>query len=212
MSRLRPRAVCVFCAASEAIDDRYRELAAQVGAELGRRRLELVSGGGRVSSMGALVRAARLNGSRTVGVIPSALMGWEVADTESDELVVTDGMRDRKAQMDRRSDAFLVLPGGIGTLEEFLEAWVARSLGLHRKPIVVLDPWQDFAALRALLEHLVAAGFTSAVVAAEVHWATTPAAALDVIEAAWQAGEGRSAALPDRPVGRPEVELELEAD
>src|SRR3954462_12706515 len=127
--------VCVFCASSERIPQRYVDLAADVGTELARRGHSLVTGGGSVSCMGAVARAARAGGAWTVGVIPRALLAMEVADTEADELVVTETMRERKAEMERRADAFLTLPGGIGTLEELFEIWVARTLGMHDKPL-----------------------------------------------------------------------------
>ena len=109
---------------------------AQVGTELARRGHSLVSGGGDLSMMGAVARAARAGGARTVGVIPEALLAKEVGDRDADELLVVDDMRTRKGLMDERSDAFLALPGGLGTLEELLEVWVARSLGMHAKPVV----------------------------------------------------------------------------
>src|SRR3954468_8301137 len=113
-------AICVFCASSEGIPPHYIELAAQVGAELARRRHSLISGGGSVSCMGAVARAARAGGARTVGVIPVALTRSEIADHDAEELVVTEDMRVRKGEMDRRADAFLTLPGGVGTVEELM--------------------------------------------------------------------------------------------
>src|SRR4051795_11076956 len=121
-------AICVYCSSSTAIDSRYVDLAAEVGSELARRGHSLVSGGGDLSCMGAVARAARAGGARTVGVIPRALLASEVADDNADELLVTDDMRTRKQAMDDRADAFLALPGGLGTLEELLEIWVARTL------------------------------------------------------------------------------------
>src|ERR1044071_9143757 len=141
----RGLAICVFCASSETIPRHYVDLAGEVGTEIARRGHTLVSGGGSVSSMGAVARAARAGGARTVGVIPEALLAWEVADEQADELVVTPDMRVRKGEMDRRADAFLTLPGGIGTLEELLEIWVGRVLRMHQKPVVVLDPDGMFA-------------------------------------------------------------------
>lgn len=132
--------ICVYCSSSEFIDLAYVELAAAVGSEIARRGHGLVSGGGSVSCMGAVARAARAGGAYTVGVIPDALRLREVADVDADELVVTSDMRTRKAEMDRRADGFLVLPGGLGTLEELLEIWTSRTLGMHTKPVVVLDP------------------------------------------------------------------------
>jgi uncharacterized protein (TIGR00730 family) len=175
-------AVCVFCSSSERIDPSHLALAAEVGTEIARRGHSLVSGGGRVSCMGAVARAARDGGARTVGVIPEALLDLEVADDDADELVVTPDMRARKGEMDRRSDAFLCLPGGLGTLEELLEIWVSHTLGMHAKPIVVLDPTGVFAPLRAQVEELMAAGFVRAPAREVVQWASTAVEALDLVE------------------------------
>jgi len=195
-------AVCVFCAASPAIDPAYVALAAQVGTAIADRGWGLVSGGGSVSSMGALARAARAGGARTVGVIPRQLMNLEVSDHEADELVVTDGMRERKGVMDLRSDAFLTLPGGLGTLEELLEVWVARTLGLHDKPVVVLDPDDVFAPLRAQVDALVEGGFVRPQARDAVVWADRIDPALDAI-----------AALVARPMATSTTAVEaIEAD
>jgi uncharacterized protein (TIGR00730 family) len=177
----RPFAVCVFCAASEAIEAKYLELAEQVGTAIAGRRWQLVSGGGSVSSMGAVARAARAGGAHTIGVIPRQLMMLEVSDRDADEVVVTDGMRERKSVMDARSDAFLALPGGLGTLEELLEVWVARTLGLHDKPVVALDPDGVFADLRRQVSGLVDRGFVRPQASAALVWAQTVEEALDAI-------------------------------
>lgn len=152
-------AIAVYCASSTRIAPEFRELAGALGAEIARRGHVLVTGGGSVSMMGAVGRAAREAGGHTVGVIPTALVAMEVADDDSDELIVVDGMRTRKAAMDDRADAFVVLPGGIGTLEEFFEVWTAGSLGLHAKPVVVLDPDGFYAPLWAWLRDLSERGF-----------------------------------------------------
>jgi uncharacterized protein (TIGR00730 family) len=150
-----------------------------------RRGWTLVSGGGSVSCMGELARAARAGGTRTVGIVPRALVDLEVADHDADELVVTDDMRARKGEMERRSDAFLALPGGIGTLEELLEVWVARTLGLHAKPVVVLDPDGVYAPLREQIDRLVAEGFVRAQARDELHWTTGVQGALASVERGW---------------------------
>jgi uncharacterized protein (TIGR00730 family) len=147
--------ICVYCASAEPIGADYLDLATEVGKRLAADGHGLVSGGGRVSMMGAVARAARSGGAHTVGVIPAHLVPFEVADTEADELLVVDTMRERKRLMDERSDAFLALPGGIGTLEELFEVWTAATLGMHAKPVAVLDPegfyqplWDYLYALR----------------------------------------------------------------
>jgi uncharacterized protein (TIGR00730 family) len=109
--------------------------------------------------MGAVAAAARAAGGLTVGVIPRQLLALEVGDLRCDELVVVDTMRERKAEMERRADAFLALPGGIGTLEELFEVWTAASLGMHAKPVVVLDPEGFYEPLWRYLEDLVRSGF-----------------------------------------------------
>ncbi|MFC4375428.1 TIGR00730 family Rossman fold protein [Nocardia halotolerans] len=130
--------ICVYCSASTT-EPELIDLAARVGTEIARRGWQLVSGGGHVSMMGAVATAARAGGAHTVGVIPKHLVHREVADVDADELIVTDTMRQRKQLMEERADAFLTLPGGIGTLEEFFETWTGGYLGEHRKPVVVLD-------------------------------------------------------------------------
>lgn len=152
-------AICVFCSSSEMIGRDYLELASALGAEISLRGHTLVTGGGSVSMMGAVARAVRAGGGHTVGVIPRALLDREIADHDADELVVVDTMRERKGIMDARCDAFIALPGGIGTLEELFEVWTARTLGLHDKPIVVLDPDGLFDQLRGQFDTLVDAGF-----------------------------------------------------
>lgn len=146
--------VCVYCASSDTIDPRYLALAAEMGAALAAAGHSLVTGGGRVGMMGAVARAARAGGARTVGVIPEHLMPLEVGDTDSDELIVTATMRERKRVMEDGSDAFVALPGGIGTLEELFEMWTSASLGMHDKPVIVLDPAEFYGPLWAYLQDL----------------------------------------------------------
>jgi uncharacterized protein (TIGR00730 family) len=189
-------AVCVFCSSSGRVDPSHLETARQVGLEIARRGHSLVTGGGRVSCMGAVARAAREGGARTIGVIPEVLLDMEVADHDADELVVTPDMRSRKGEMDRRADAFLCLPGGLGTLEELFEIWVAHTLGLHAKPIVVLDTYAVFAPLRAQIDALVADGFVRERGRDVVRWARTPADALDLVDAALQTATPARTVVP----------------
>jgi uncharacterized protein (TIGR00730 family) len=175
-------AVCVFCSSSLAIDPQHVALAADLGRLIAARGHTLVSGGGRISMMGAVARAAREGGAHTLGVIPEGLVGLEVADDDADELVVTPGMRERKALMDARSDAFVVLPGGLGTLEELLEVWVARSLGMHDKPVVVCDPTGLLDPLERMVDHLEDAGFVRRSAREALLWARSPQEALDLVE------------------------------
>ncbi len=198
--------VCVFCSSSERIHPAHLELARDVGAELARRGHDLVSGGGRVSMMGAVAGAVRAGGRHTIGVIPEALLGLEVADVQADELVVTADMRERKGRMDSAADAFLTLPGGIGTLEELLEVWVAGTLGMHDKPVVVLDPSGVLAGLRDLVDKLVAQGFVRPSAAAGAVWTSAVTEAVDAVEAGIAAA--RRGAVHARPVAEEVLEAE----
>ena len=188
-------AVCVYCASSTRIAPPYLALAAEVGTALAGRGHVLVTGGGSVSMMGEVGRAARAAGGHTVGIIPDHLIAMEVADHDSDELVVVDTMRQRKAEMDERADAFLVLPGGIGTLEEFFEVWTAGTLGMHAKPVVVLDPDGFYQPLWAWLEDLVRRGFVRRSALESVLRVRTVADALDAVET------GRQPATTPPPPG-----------
>ena len=149
----------MYCASSDGVAARHVELATAVGRSIAERGWTLVSGGGRRSMMGAVARAARAGGARTVGVIPHSMVEREWADHDSDELLVTDTMRERKAMMDAHADAFLTLPGGLGTLEELFETWSARVLDLHTKPVVLLDPDGHYSGLLAWMRELVEGGF-----------------------------------------------------
>ena len=132
-------AICVFCASSRTLAPEWVDLASAAGAEIARRGHVLVSGGGRVGMMGAVAAGARAAGGYTYGVMPQSLVDREIADSASDELVVTDGMASRKNLMIEKADAFLTLPGGLGTLDELFEVWTTAMLGAHAKPVVVLD-------------------------------------------------------------------------
>jgi len=127
--------ICVYCASIETIAPHYPALAADVGREIAARGWELVSGGGQRSMMGAVAGAARAGGARTTGVIPRSMVEREWADHDSDELLVTETMRERKALMEAHADAFLALPGGLGTCEELFD-WVH---GLGERGFVTPD-------------------------------------------------------------------------
>ncbi len=153
-------AVCVYCA-SGPTDPDLLKLAKALGAAIADRGWTLVSGGGNVSAMGAVAAGARAHGGNTVGVIPKALVHRELADVDAGELIVTDTMRERKQVMEDRADAFIALPGGIGTLEELFETWTAGYLGMHPKPVVMLDPLGHYDGLLTWLAGLVDAGYVS---------------------------------------------------
>lgn len=153
-------AVCVYCAARPTHPG-LLALAGRLGEAIARRGWTLVWGGGNVSAMGALATAARAHGGWTVGVIPKMLVHREVADLDADELIVTDTMRERKQTMEDRADAFIALPGGLGTLEELFEMWTLAYLGFHDKPVVLLDPGGHYDGLRSWLSGLVDADYVA---------------------------------------------------
>ncbi|CDO90067.1 decarboxylase [Mycobacterium triplex] len=155
-------AVCVYCASGPTHPE-LLDLASELGEAIAERGWTLVWGGGHVSAMGAVASGARARGGKTVGVIPQQLVRRELADTDAGELIVTDNMRDRKRIMEDRSDAFITLPGGIGTLDELFEAWTTGSLGMHDKPVVLLDTWGHYEGLWVWLNGLVESGYISRV-------------------------------------------------
>jgi uncharacterized protein (TIGR00730 family) len=146
--------VCVFCGSSRGSRPAYAEAARRLGAALARRGLGLVYGGGRVGLMGIVADAALAEGGRVVGVIPTPLARKEIAHHGLTELHVVPTMHDRKALMAEKSSGFITLPGGIGTLEEFFEIHTWAALGLHQKPIGILNVDGYFDPLLALLDHL----------------------------------------------------------
>ncbi len=156
--------LCVYCGSAVGRDPRYREGARELGEALAAAGIELVYGGGRVGLMGVLASAVLDAGGRVVGIIPGALRDAELAHQGASELVIVDTMHERKRLMAERADAFAVLPGGIGTLDETFEILTWRHLGLHDKPIFLVDVAGYWQPLRQLLGHLSAHGFVVAVV------------------------------------------------
>ena len=151
--------LCVYCGSSGAVDMRYREAASELGACLAAARIELIYGGGRIGLMGLLADAALTASGKVTGIIPTRLRDAEVAHLGVTELVVVDSMLDRKRLMAQKADAFAVLPGGIGTLDELFEIVSWKQLELHDKPILLVDIDGYWAPLRALLDHIVVTGF-----------------------------------------------------
>jgi uncharacterized protein (TIGR00730 family) len=155
------RRVCVFCGASAGVDARYVAAARAVGEGLARRGIGLVYGGGRVGLMGAVAEAALSAGGDVIGVIPQGLVDRELAHPGLSELLVVDTLHERKAAMAERADAFVALPGGLGTLEELAEVVSWAQLELHTKPIGLLDVGDYWDLLLAWLDMAVAEGFVA---------------------------------------------------
>jgi uncharacterized protein (TIGR00730 family) len=176
-------AIGVFCASSRTLDQSWLDLATETGRELAARGHSLVSGGGCVGMMGTVAAGARAGGAHTLGVIPQALVDLEVADTEADELIVTTDMGARKNLLIERSDAFITLPGGLGTLDELFEVWTTATLDLHRKPIVLLDVDGFWAGMLTWLDRLADTAFVRRAALDRVTVVGSVPEAFDVIEA-----------------------------
>jgi len=133
--------------------------ARELGESIAKMRWQLVYGGNNIGCMGVLADAARAAGGKVIGITPQLMVDNGIGDQKCDELIVTEGMRQRKALLEQRGDAFAVLPGGIGTLEEVFEILVAKSLGYHHKPIVLVNVADFFGPLLTMLEHGMREGF-----------------------------------------------------
>jgi uncharacterized protein (TIGR00730 family) len=175
--------VCVFCSSAGGLPQAYRAAARDLGAELAGRGHRLVYGGGNVGLMGEVARSVHSHGGTVVGVIPQGLVDRELAYDPADELLVTTTMRERKAEMDARADAFVALPGGFGTLEELLEVLTLRQLRLHDRPIVLVNVagyWDPFLSMVA---DMVDQGFAPLGEGELFQVAKTAAEAVDLAEA-----------------------------
>ncbi len=175
------RSVCVFCGSSSRARGVYIEAARRTGAEIARRGLRLVYGGASVGLMGALADAALDAGGEAIGVIPAALVAKEVAHTRLTEQHVVESMHDRKALMNELSDAFLALPGGLGTLDELFETLTWAQLGFHAKPVGLLNVEGFFDPLLAFCDRAVAEGFLHPAHRAMILVSADPAALLDAM-------------------------------
>ena len=156
------KALCVYCGSSGRVAAPYREAASELGMRLAAAGIEIVFGGGRVGLMGLVADAALAGGGRVTGIIPARLRDAELAHQGVSELVIVDSMHERKRLMAERADAFAVLPGGIGTLDETFEMLSWKQLGLHDKPIYLVDIDGYWTTLRTLLDDIVERGFAPA--------------------------------------------------
>jgi uncharacterized protein (TIGR00730 family) len=185
------RRICVFCGSSTGSDLRYREAAAALGRRLASHGVGVVFGGGSIGLMGVLADAALAAGGEVVGVIPHALAARELAHREVPDMRVVPSMHARKALMAELADAFVALPGGLGTFEELLEIATWGQLGIHHKPVGVLNVAGYYDPLIALLDHAVKEGFVSEENRRLVVVADSPSALLEKLRA-------------HRPAARPE--------
>ncbi|MGH1460077.1 MAG: TIGR00730 family Rossman fold protein [Paracoccaceae bacterium] len=154
--------VCVYCGSRSGARPEYEIAATAVGQALATKGWRLVYGAGDVGLMGAVARAAQAGGGATFGVIPQHLVDWEVGKTDLTQYIVTENMHERKKVMYMNSDAIVVLPGGAGSLDEFFEVLTWRQLGLHSKPIFLLNTEGYWTPLMQLVQHVIAEGFADA--------------------------------------------------
>ena len=175
--------LCVFCGSASGVRPAYLAAARELGRLLGERGAGLVYGGASVGLMGALADAALAAGAEVDGVIPRALVEREIAHAGLTRLHVVEGMHARKARMAELADAFVALPGGLGTLEELFEVWTWAQLGVHDKPLALLDVDGYFAPLLAFLAHAEAEGFVRPAHRAALVAERDPAALIQAIRA-----------------------------
>ena len=177
--------VCVFCGASTGANPLYREAAQALGRAIAERRLTLVYGGGAVGLMGIVADAALAAGGEVIGIIPQSLKDKEIGHRGLTRLEVVDGMHARKARMAELSDAFIALPGGLGTLEELFEVWTWGQLGYHGKPLGLLEVNGFYEKLTGFLDHVVSEGFVRPQHRAMLQVDAGPDALLDALDA-WE--------------------------
>jgi uncharacterized protein (TIGR00730 family) len=158
----RSFSVCVYCGSRDGLDPAYAQAATDCGTMLARNGWRLVYGAGDVGLMGRVARAAQAGGGDTFGVIPQHLLDWEVGKTDLTTFIVTETMHERKKVMLMNADAVVVLPGGAGSMDELFEALTWRQLGLHAKPIFVLNQNGYWDPLLALMDQIVDQGFADA--------------------------------------------------
>ncbi|MEQ8365457.1 MAG: TIGR00730 family Rossman fold protein [Roseicyclus sp.] len=166
---MQTMSVCVYCGARPGADPSFMEAATALGTALAHQDIRLVYGAGDVGIMGAVARAAQAAGGETFGVIPAHLMAWEVGKRDLTTFIVTETMHERKKVMFMNADVVAVLPGGAGSLDELFEALTWRQLGLHKKPIYLVDIKGYWQPLVGLLDHVIAQGFADASLKGFIH-------------------------------------------
>jgi uncharacterized protein (TIGR00730 family) len=176
------RSVTLYCSSSRSLDPHFTVAARAAGEILAQRGITLVYGGGALGLMGEAARATKAAGGRVEGIITRKFLDLEQGWLGCDELVVVDTMRERKKLLIERADAFLVLPGGMGTFEEFFETLVGRQIGDHTKPIAVLDDHGYYLPLKALIEHSIDQKFAREAVREILHFGTDLNTLVDWLE------------------------------
>jgi cytokinin riboside 5'-monophosphate phosphoribohydrolase len=174
--------ICVYCSSSSAVEGIYNQTARELGRLMAQAGHTLVYGGCQVGTMGKLAQAAKAAGGQVIGVIPRNLLQRGLGYLEADELIVAETMAERKALMERHAEAFIALPGGLGTLDELAQVLTLKQLGLVHGPIVILNTQGFYDLLLAHFERLYAQRFAKPEYRQLYHVASTPAEALEYIE------------------------------
>jgi uncharacterized protein (TIGR00730 family) len=180
-------AICVFCGSSFGKDPEFRDAARAIGAGIAKMGYSLIFGGGGLGLMGDVAQAALAGGSDIQGIMPAFLQALEPQVSPQEKLIVTPHMQERKTLMLQMSDAFIVLPGGLGTFDEFFEVVTEAQLGVHAKPIIVVNVNGYFDLLDQLLHATIAAGFAKAMTLKLYYLADGAEAALEILEGALNA-------------------------
>lgn len=177
----KKKSVCVFCGASNAVPQKFLDIGAEFGKLLARNDITLVYGGGDCGVMGAVANATMKNGGHVTGVFPVSLRNIENEHQSLSEIIIVDTMHERKMGMFERSDAFIVFPGGFGTMDEMFEILTWKQLMLHNKPVVIFNYENYWDPLIALMKNIINVGFAKAEVATFYHVVTELEEILDVL-------------------------------
>jgi uncharacterized protein (TIGR00730 family) len=181
MNQKKP-AICVFCGSAYGTDAAFRDAARAIGDGIARLGFSMVFGGGGLGLMGDVARAAMAGGAEVQGIMPAFLQALEPEVSPQEKLIVTPHMQERKTLMLQMSDAFVVLPGGLGTYDEFFEVATEAQLGVHAKPIIVVNVNGYYDALDAMLHDMIAKGFAKDMILKLYHLADGAEAALEMLE------------------------------
>ncbi len=165
LQKLHPQSkktICVFCSSSQNIDNIYKSVAEQLGTVMANKEYDLVHGGGKIGLMGVLASSVQKNGGKVTGILPESLNLEGIASETDDEIIITKDLPDRKAEMRKRSDAFIILPGGFGTLEEFFETITLKQLNYIQKPLVLINIHHYYDELLQFIDKAVSLKFIKA--------------------------------------------------
>lgn len=178
---MKPK-ICVYCSSSDALPEVYYDVASELGALIGKSGYDLVYGGGSIGMMGVIAKAVQVAGGKVNAVIPEKLHKFGLAYQDAEDIIITKDMRERKSVMEEKAHAFIALPGGIGTLEEFLEILTLKQLGYHNKPVVIINTNNFFAPIIRLFDEMEKNYFTKPNLKLLYHVAKDPADALSHIK------------------------------